>query len=96
MTAGATAFETVLYRDEPPDADVESRGLPGLSDTPEATVGHAREAGAASGWRHWSATVDEVRAVRRQMEPGVWATVAEDVPDGRRWRVGPGWTEAET
>ena len=95
MTAGVTVFETVLHRDEPPEANVESCVLPGLSDTPEAAVGYARETGAASGWRHWSATVDEVRETRRQTEPGVWITVVEDVPDGRRWRVGPGWTEAE-
>ena len=93
MTAAATAFKTVMHRDEPPDADVERRVLPGLCATPEAAIGYAREAGDASGWRLWSATVDEVRAVRRQIEPGVWATAIEDVPDGCRWRVGPGWTQ---
>ena len=90
-----TVFEIILYRDEPPEGNVESRVMPDRYDSVEEAITHAREAGVKSEWYYWSAVIDEVRRVRRQTEPGVWITEFQDMSHGRRWYVGPDWERWE-
>lgn len=86
------AYEAIIYRDEPDEANVDSRTL-GWEPTQEAAVGLVKRGAAARGWPLWTGTVHEGHIETREAE-GV--TLEEFVDEEKvRWYVGPDWIDRE-
>ena len=93
------AFGITIYRDEPDEANVESRFV-GCEDDPATAIREARsaaiDAARVGRWHAWSATVDSVIVVTSPIRLGsmtVRSTTYEDPDHGQRWSIGPTWTD---
>lgn len=92
------AYGITLYRDDPDagEANVESRYV-GSEPTAGAAIAAAQQAGPATGWQYWSATVDKGEDVSERTRDGIILTCFETPESGdrERWNIGPGWCDHE-
>ena len=91
-------YGITIYKDEPDEASVVVRFV-GSEDRLRDAFREARAAAVDTGWPMWSASVDDVYRVTREVEPGIFLTTYESPDDGepepRHWGIGPDWFQRQ-